>query len=113
MKKLGYPTFPQLHLLAKQYSEVAEADLADKLKTRFEQWLSENNIDISTTAVLVKPAVGSSGVGLILANGAEDALESIASLFDAVRPDLQSSPIDFSLRHSTPRQDTFYSLTKI
>ena len=72
LKELGYPTVPQWHLNISEILSLPVDEQADAVRKQLTEWLSAEQIDVETTAVVVKPAVASSGAGLLLANGLEE-----------------------------------------
>lgn len=84
LAELDYPTIPQLHISRDRFKDLPETEHSQALQGWLEGWLSENEIDVETKAVVVKPAVASCGAGLYLANGLDETLGSIATLIDRV-----------------------------
>ena len=86
LEELGYPTIPQLHINANRFTELPEEEHLPALQQWLEQWSTEHSIHEAATAVVVKPAVGSSAAGLHLVDDFEGAMHAIAELLDGVGP---------------------------
>lgn len=84
LEELGYPTIPQLHISAERFSDLPEEEHLPALQQWLEQWSTEHSIHEAATAVVVKPAVGSSAAGLHLVDDFEGAMHAIAELLDGV-----------------------------